>query len=185
MFLFRKAPPKSVLVTGCSEGGIGHALAAAYAAAGCRVYATARRARKMESLKEFSNIKLIELDVTNGRSVANAAKQVGSAGAKEAGTAARRAPRRPRPLPPVPTRPAAAPHPRNRQVLALEPNGPDIIVNNAGAGMRGSLLVRGHGGNAAASHQQSLRRPYAKRSPPNPELTPKPGPARQRAPGTL
>jgi len=29
-----------------------------------------------------------------------------------------------------------------RQVLAAEPNGPDILINNAGAVMRGAVLVR-------------------------------------------
>jgi 1-acylglycerone phosphate reductase len=77
MALFKKNdPPKSILITGCSEGGIGHALAMAFSKAGCRVYATARRAKKMEGLKGYDNIKLLELDVTNAKSVNSAARQV-------------------------------------------------------------------------------------------------------------
>lgn len=51
----------SVLVTGSSEGGIGYALCQSFDAAGCTVFASARRLSSMESLP--SRIKRIELDV--------------------------------------------------------------------------------------------------------------------------
>ncbi|KAK7686718.1 hypothetical protein QCA50_010318 [Cerrena zonata] len=53
---------KVVLVTGCSEGGIGFALCEAYAAQGCVVYATARRLESMQKLSD-SNIHTLKLDV--------------------------------------------------------------------------------------------------------------------------
>ncbi|TFK83996.1 hypothetical protein K466DRAFT_439827, partial [Polyporus arcularius HHB13444] len=49
------ATPKVVLVTGCSDGGIGSALCAEYASRGCKVYATARRMEAMDGLKQ-SNV---------------------------------------------------------------------------------------------------------------------------------
>eukprot|EP00850_Spirogloea_muscicola_P023817 SM000391S15182 [mRNA] locus=s391:29087:31377:+ [translate_table: standard] len=52
-----------VLVTGCSAGGIGHALCAALLAAGCRVFASARRLAAMEGLQELG-AELVTLDVT-------------------------------------------------------------------------------------------------------------------------
>ena len=46
---------KTVLVTGCSDGGIGAALAAEFARRGCRVFATARNLDKMETLTKETN----------------------------------------------------------------------------------------------------------------------------------
>ncbi|KAI0040808.1 NAD(P)-binding protein, partial [Auriscalpium vulgare] len=59
---------KVVLVTGCSEGGIGYHLAQTFAANGCKVYATARNVEKMSGLK-VSNIELLALDVKSDASV--------------------------------------------------------------------------------------------------------------------
>ena len=39
-----------ILVTGCSEGGIGYALCKAFASKQCRVFASARRLEAMEGL---------------------------------------------------------------------------------------------------------------------------------------
>ncbi|EJF56137.1 oxidoreductase [Dichomitus squalens LYAD-421 SS1] len=52
-----------VLVTGCSNGGIGFALCEEYARQGCKVYATARR---LQSIDAFTapNIEKLSLDVT-------------------------------------------------------------------------------------------------------------------------
>lgn len=54
--------PPVVLITGCSEGGIGYALCKMYASKGCVVYATARRLESMDSLDE-PNIHKLVLDV--------------------------------------------------------------------------------------------------------------------------
>ncbi|KAI1335604.1 putative short-chain dehydrogenase/reductase [Xylariaceae sp. FL0016] len=68
-------PQKSVLITGCSEGGIGAALAVEFQLRGCRVFATARDVSKMTSLSGLG-IETIPLDVTSEASVADAASHV-------------------------------------------------------------------------------------------------------------
>ncbi|KAI0275314.1 hypothetical protein BC834DRAFT_43561 [Gloeopeniophorella convolvens] len=60
--------PKVVLITGCSEGGIGFHLAGQFALQGCKVYATARKVEKMEALRR-DQIELLALDVTDDASV--------------------------------------------------------------------------------------------------------------------
>lgn len=55
---------KSVLITGCSEGGIGSSLAEAFLERGLHVFATARDVSKMSHLKK-ENVTLLALDVTN------------------------------------------------------------------------------------------------------------------------
>ncbi|GBF98305.1 hypothetical protein Rsub_10968 [Raphidocelis subcapitata] len=92
------APQKSVLITGASSG-IGHALAEEFLRRGCRVYATARDARRCAPL-EAAGATVVQLDVTDPASLAAAAKQV----------------------------------------LAAEPKGPDVLICNAGVGLRGPLL---------------------------------------------
>ena len=54
---------KRVLITGCSDGGLGAALAIAFHERGLHVFATARSISKMEKLA-LSGIQTIELDVT-------------------------------------------------------------------------------------------------------------------------
>lgn len=64
---------KVVLVTGCSQGGIGFGLCEAFAAAGCKVYATARRESTMDGFSH-EKIEKVVLDVTdeeNRKSVIN------------------------------------------------------------------------------------------------------------------
>ncbi|KAF9643466.1 oxidoreductase [Thelephora ganbajun] len=64
---------KVILVTGCSKGGIGFALCEEFAAAGCKVYATARRDNAMDGFSH-EKIEKIALDVTdevNRKSVIN------------------------------------------------------------------------------------------------------------------
>ncbi|KAG8082139.1 hypothetical protein GUJ93_ZPchr0014g47239 [Zizania palustris] len=61
-----------VLVTGCSEGGIGHAMARAFAGAGCAVVATARSRASMRDLHGDERFLLLELDVRSDESVRRA-----------------------------------------------------------------------------------------------------------------
>ena len=61
-------PKRTVLITGCSEGGIGAALAVAFHDAGLRVIATARNPSKMESLKS-AGIETLPLDVQSEASI--------------------------------------------------------------------------------------------------------------------
>ncbi|KAI1474977.1 putative short-chain dehydrogenase/reductase [Daldinia eschscholtzii] len=61
---------KTVLITGCSEGGIGAALALEFYARGCQVFATARNVSKMRSLSE-KGIKTLPLDVDSDESIAD------------------------------------------------------------------------------------------------------------------
>ena len=64
------APQKPVVVvTGCSAGGIGWHLCVAFAAAGCRVFATARRLDSMRGL-EAHGCTCLSLDVTSEPSIA-------------------------------------------------------------------------------------------------------------------
>jgi NAD(P)-dependent dehydrogenase (short-subunit alcohol dehydrogenase family) len=70
---------KTILITGCSEGGIGAALAHALAKRGHYIFATARNISKIpESLTLLSNVMAVQLDVTSHTSVAEAAKIVTS-----------------------------------------------------------------------------------------------------------
>jgi hypothetical protein len=55
----------SVLITGCSDGGIGSALALTFQQRGFQVFATARDIEKMSELKVLENVILLALDITN------------------------------------------------------------------------------------------------------------------------
>ncbi|KAJ7022398.1 hypothetical protein C8F04DRAFT_240679 [Mycena alexandri] len=72
---------KTILVTGCSTGGIGAAIAYALANQGHTVFATARdTSRLAPELSSHTNVTALQLDVTSAESVAEAAKAVTAAG---------------------------------------------------------------------------------------------------------
>lgn len=60
---------RSVLITGCSEGGAGNALALEFAARGLRVFATARSLKSVSNLTD-RGIETLTLDVTVPESIA-------------------------------------------------------------------------------------------------------------------
>ncbi|KAB8274791.1 hypothetical protein BDV30DRAFT_248340 [Aspergillus minisclerotigenes] len=66
----------SVLITGCSAGGIGSALAETFHERGLHVFATARSTSKMAHLEKLPNITLLELDVTDPKSIESAVEVV-------------------------------------------------------------------------------------------------------------
>lgn len=59
---------KSVLITGCSPGGIGHALACEFKKQGLTVFATARKAETIADLAE-RGIETLSLEVTEVESI--------------------------------------------------------------------------------------------------------------------
>lgn len=65
-----------VIITGCSAGGIGHALALEFAARGCLVVATARSRASISDLQDDSRFFLHELDVSSDDSVRHALSTV-------------------------------------------------------------------------------------------------------------
>lgn len=68
---------KSVLVTGCSEGGIGASIAASFQTRGYHVFATARNPSKIaKELAARPNVEVLTLDVTSAESIAAAVKAV-------------------------------------------------------------------------------------------------------------
>lgn len=69
---------KTVLITGCSEGGIGSALAVAFQKRNFHVFATARNVSKMEHLRDLPNMTFLKLDTTSDADVAAAAHAVQS-----------------------------------------------------------------------------------------------------------
>lgn len=72
---------KSILVTGCSAGGIGAAVALALARKGHHVFATARNTSKIPpELSNLSNVTVLPLDVTSMPSVTAVAKIVNESG---------------------------------------------------------------------------------------------------------
>ncbi|KAI1504779.1 NAD(P)-binding protein [Biscogniauxia marginata] len=65
----------NVLITGCSDGGMGAALARAFHKAGYHVYATARNPAKMKELASLG-IETLPLDVQSETSIAECVKKV-------------------------------------------------------------------------------------------------------------
>lgn len=72
-----KSSVKSCLITGCSEGGVGAALAETFATKGYHVFATARSPSKIpQPLHEASNVTVLALDVTSRESILRVAETV-------------------------------------------------------------------------------------------------------------
>lgn len=65
-----------VLITGCSKGGIGHALAKAFASKNCSVVATARSLSSISDLSNDPRFFLQQLDVSSDQSVNSAVSAV-------------------------------------------------------------------------------------------------------------
>ena len=59
----------TVLITGCSQGGIGDALARQLASCGYHVFATVRNLSKAAHFAEAEDIEVVQLDVTSSTSV--------------------------------------------------------------------------------------------------------------------
>jgi 1-acylglycerone phosphate reductase len=69
-------PQRSVLITGCSNGGIGSALALAFGERGFRVYATARSVENMTELRGHDNVTLLSLGILNPSQIDDVVKTV-------------------------------------------------------------------------------------------------------------
>lgn len=69
------ASKRSVLITGCSKGGLGDVLAQAFHTSGLRVIATARNPSKTAHLKALG-IETLTLDVTSQESIQSCVKEV-------------------------------------------------------------------------------------------------------------
>lgn len=68
---------KTVLITGCSEGGIGAGLALEFQRRGFHVFATARNTKKIPiAIASLPNLTTVSLDVTSGDSINAALKTV-------------------------------------------------------------------------------------------------------------
>lgn len=65
----RKDRRPTVLITGCSYGGLGFALSQAFTNAGYRVFATARDPTKTATLNESDGCEVLSLDVTSKESI--------------------------------------------------------------------------------------------------------------------
>jgi 1-acylglycerone phosphate reductase len=66
---------RTVLITGCSDGGLGAALALAFHTAGLKVYATARNSAKLGQCSS-AGIETLIIDVLSSESIQNAASKL-------------------------------------------------------------------------------------------------------------
>lgn len=69
---------KTVLITGCSKGGIGDALAQSFHKRGFKVFASARNLSKIEHLKAMG-MSVLALDIVDPTSVKNAVEIIKTA----------------------------------------------------------------------------------------------------------
>jgi len=67
---------KSVLITGCSKGGIGYGYVLEFHKRNYHVFATARDLSTLSDLQKLPNITLIQLDITDSIAIDNAARTV-------------------------------------------------------------------------------------------------------------
>lgn len=68
---------KTCLITGCSEGGVGAALAEAFKDTGYHVFVTARSTNRIPKiLHDASNVTVLALDVSSSGSIAAVAKAI-------------------------------------------------------------------------------------------------------------
>ncbi|KAK7934626.1 oxidoreductase [Apiospora marii] len=67
---------QTALVTGCSEGALGFAIAQAFQARGAHVFATARSPAKAAALAGLPNVTVLALDVTSDTSIREALRVV-------------------------------------------------------------------------------------------------------------
>ncbi|KAI0532010.1 oxidoreductase [Xylaria digitata] len=73
--------PKTVLMTGCSVGGIGAAVASALAKQSHYIFATARKVTKIpEELTALPNVTILALDISSPESLAEAVNVVATSG---------------------------------------------------------------------------------------------------------
>ncbi|KAI0469936.1 hypothetical protein GGR56DRAFT_684172 [Xylariaceae sp. FL0804] len=68
--------PRTAVITGCSDGSLGAALAKAFAQRGFRVFATLRNPAKASSLASHPGVEVLRLDVTDTESIASCAAAV-------------------------------------------------------------------------------------------------------------
>ncbi|KAJ6442724.1 nadph-dependent 1-acyldihydroxyacetone phosphate reductase protein [Purpureocillium lavendulum] len=67
---------QSVLITGCSDGGIGAALAVVFQQRGFHVFATTRDPSKMSSLRDLPDVTLLALDIVKSEDIKAAVQAV-------------------------------------------------------------------------------------------------------------
>ncbi len=67
---------KTALITGCSDGGIGAAMAKILCEKGYHVFATLRNTSKAGTLAALSNVDILDLEVTSEESIAWCVEQV-------------------------------------------------------------------------------------------------------------
>jgi 1-acylglycerone phosphate reductase len=67
---------ETVLITGCSDDGIGYGLALQFQQKGYHVFATARDVSKMSKLKDLENVTLLQLDVVEASHITAAVEAV-------------------------------------------------------------------------------------------------------------
>lgn len=67
---------KTALITGCSDGGIGAAMAKVLREKDYYVFATLRNVAKAGTLRDLSDVDIIELDVTSSSSIARCVEHV-------------------------------------------------------------------------------------------------------------
>lgn len=70
------ASKETVLITGCSEDGIGYGLAVEFQNRGYHVFATARNLSKMSKLQDLPNVTLLQLDVVKPKQIKAAVEAV-------------------------------------------------------------------------------------------------------------